>query len=203
MVHSPRSWVWAGRRRAGLLMEVVWTEAWQQEQAHSGGRGLGGSCADWDQKHGGQGGWWWGREEGGEGRRRPHWGVSTFWIVDEYQLPRKYIQGLEKVPKPGKKKWQTLVSCGRSSGNPSSGLVIYMSILSFCELKKYIILYQNKFLFSSKFDSPSCFLHLASDVVLSFQVRSRLKWTLEAVMECLFHSCVFYQFNVSSAFKAK
>lgn len=45
---------------------------------------------------------------GAEGHRRgqAHAPLTSLlvWIVDEYRLPRKYIQGLEKAPRPGKKK---------------------------------------------------------------------------------------------------
>ena len=45
-----------------------------------------------------------GQEVAGREQEKSELGVSAFWIVEEYQLPRKHIQGLEKAPKPGKKK---------------------------------------------------------------------------------------------------
>lgn len=47
----------------------------------------------------------WGGVAGLSGSQlAPHSGVSAVRIAEEYHLPRKHIQGLEKAPKAGKRK---------------------------------------------------------------------------------------------------
>lgn len=101
---SYRSRVRARSRRAGHMVEIIWTEAWQQEWMHGGMRGPGDSCVDW--------GPWGSGPRRGIVRQRGNWGrrgqgyspLMSFCFLDYRRISPS--SKIHPRPRKGPQTWQ-------------------------------------------------------------------------------------------------